>query len=63
MDKRILKVMLYDYEAYALATFCRRSVFEHFLACSDGGNGNDEAYDMISAINAIRDALAAMKLG
>jgi len=53
------EVKLYDWQAYALATFCRRSVFEHFLGCTDGGADKDEAYAMISAVAAVRHALAA----
>ena len=51
------KVDLQDWEAYALALFCHRSVFEYFLACSDGGNDKAEAYRMISAIATLRHAL------
>jgi len=61
-EKVKLEVMLYDWQAYALATFCRRSVFQHFLACTDFGTDKDEAYDMISAIYEIRHALAQMKI-
>jgi len=57
------EVNLYDWQAYALATFCRRSVFEYFLGCTDGGSDRDEAYAMVSAITVIRHALAtAMKI-
>ena len=51
---------MYDWEAYALVSFCRRSMFEHFLACSNGGADKDEAYAMLAAISAIRNALAVM---
>ena len=62
MQNVIFEVKLYDWQAYALATFCRRSAFEHFLGCTDDSSDKDEAYAMISAILVIRDALAkAMK--
>ena len=62
MEKVTLVVILQGREADALAVFCRRSVFKHFLDCSDGGTDKDEAYAMISAVSAIRCALAEMNI-
>jgi len=62
MEKVTLVVILHDWEAEALAVFCRRSVFKHFLDCSDGSTDKDEAYAMISAVSAIHRALVDMNI-
>jgi hypothetical protein len=50
-----------DWQAHALASFCRRSTFEQYLVCSDNGEDKDEAYAMISAIHIIRAELNRMR--
>lgn len=56
-----LCVTMEDWQAHALASFCRRSTFEQYLVCSDNGEDKDEAYAMISAIHIIRAELNRMR--